>query len=617
MVDRAGPAIAGSVVGLKSFYEETGPDHSCQRQPDPDGGAATAIFKHDSRLSLSTNFKSGLALQLVPHPRLSLPPPPAYINLVYFLHPTPHAHPAFLKMPVSSESPLHGPYHLRPQLPHPSPSIHLRPERPRVLEISSLRGRLQLLSLNPDVLRIIGDFCAPLDALQFAMTCRTAYDLSMPRVLSDVSIGDPGEDDGPTRLEKFCRFMLAKPRRRIRHMRALRLLEGAFARVENVRGRDRLEADFSSADVLAKLLHQADNLRVIHIRDAEPLFQFNPAVYEALAHLTALKEVSLYYIGNSTLKAISQMRSRPAIIENGLWKDGPRPQGDVTPFGPFVESMKHLKLWECGCMLESIIDRHVWPHLHTLEIGGRIAKISELAHAFPSLRRLTFHLEFSVKPETGPAACWSELDYFETSAPIPSFPSPARRLKLQYPIGMTSGSHNASDLKTLQLIERTNPVVLSCTVSDAIPATMLERMKGSMPSLRYLELVQSSRLAVPWHAFQRWTEHHIDILRTSSIVGLCIAYVGADVLHEEPAELEARRRRHASLARTLATEIGSLEYIGVGVQDATGGMYALDCSWYRVSSRPADGKGAPALEALGSFDGERIRQTLQDTPREA
>ncbi|KAI0365973.1 hypothetical protein BV20DRAFT_913379, partial [Pilatotrama ljubarskyi] len=328
--------------------------------------------------------------------------------------------------------------------------------------------------------------------LQLAMTCREAYDLAMPRVLSDVSIGDPGDDDGPERLEKFCRFMLADPHRRVRHLRALRLLEGAFARAHLVSGRERFEADFSSADVLATLLLRADNLRIIHIRDAEPLFQSHPAVYEALSQLTSLKEVSLYYIGNSTLKAISQLRSTPAVVENGLWKDGPRPQGDITPFGPFVDSLKHLKLWECGCMLESIIDRHVWPNLHTLEIGGRIAKISELARAFPNLRRLTFYREFSVKQETGPAVCWPELDYLETSAPITAFPSPVRRLQLQYSIGATrggSGSHNSSDLKTALFMERANPVVLSCTLSDAVPVTMLERMKSSMPSLRYLELV--------------------------------------------------------------------------------------------------------------------------------
>ncbi|KAI0777538.1 hypothetical protein BD413DRAFT_467910 [Trametes elegans] len=369
--------------------------------------------------------------------------------------------------------------------------------------------RLKFLNLNRDVLKSISDFCAPADALQLALTCKDAYELAMPRVLSDITIGDPIMDDGPDRLRKFCDFMLADPRRRVRHLRALRLLEGAFARVHDVGGRERLDADFSPATVLARLLLQADNLRIIQIRDAEPLFQSDPAVYEALAKLTSLREVSLYYIGNSTLKALSQLRSTPAVIENGLWKDGPRPQGDITPFGPFVSSMRHLKLWECGCMLESVIDRHTWPNLHTLEIGGRIAKISELAHAFPSLRRLTFYLEFSVKPETGPAPCWPELDYLGTSAPIPSFPSPVRRLQLQYPIGATPGSPNSSDLKTLPLMERANPTVLACTISESVSDMMLERMKLSMPSLRYLELVYTDRTCgrnnVPWHAFQEWS----------------------------------------------------------------------------------------------------------------
>ncbi|CDO77534.1 hypothetical protein BN946_scf184912.g33 [Trametes cinnabarina] len=477
--------------------------------------------------------------------------------------------------------------------------------------------RLRLLSLNRDVLKTIGDFCAPADALHLAMTCRDAYDLAMPRVLSDVSIGDPVFNDGPDRLHKFCNFMLADPKRRTRHLRALRLLEGAFARVTSVGGRERLDADFSSADVLANLLRQADNLRLIHIRDAEPLFQHHPAVYEALSQLTALNEVSLYYIGNSTLKAISQLRSTPAVIENGLWKDGPRPQGDITPFGPFVDSMRHLKLWECGCMLESVIDRHVWANLHTLEIGGRIAKISELAHAFPNLRRLTFYHEFSVKPETGPAPCWPELEYLETSAPIPSFPSPVRRLRLAYPIGSSPGLQSSSDLKTLPLTERTNPVVLSCTVSDSTSGIMLERMKSSMPSLRYLELVYTDgpcgRCGVQWNTFQEWTERNVEILRTTSLVGLCVGYAGAV---DTSSSSSTRRRRCLYLARTLAKRVKSLKYIGVGSQDAEAGMYALDCAWFRVSSRPADEHATPVLETLSPAEGERVREMLLDTPRE-
>ncbi|KAI0708113.1 hypothetical protein C8T65DRAFT_576399 [Cerioporus squamosus] len=339
----------------------------------------------------------------------------------------------------------------------------------------------------------------------------------MPRILSDVTIGDPDEEkndearddgrrrlEGPDRLELFCTFMLADPKTRMRHLRSLRLLDLAFARPSNTGFRDGWDADFSPADSLARLLHEATNLRILHIRDAEPLFQSHPSVYEGLAELPNLKELSLYYIGNFCLKAISLLRSRPAIIENGLWKDGPRPQGDVTPFGQYINSFQHIKLWECGCMLESVVDRYIWPNVHTLDIGGRIAKISELAHAFPNLRRLTFYLEFSVKQETGPATCWPELDYLETSAPIPSFPSPVRRLQLQYAIGARHGTQH--DLKTLPLMEKTNPVVLSCTVAHTLSKTMLERMKTSMPSLRYLELIlnSGSRASMEWHAFQEW-----------------------------------------------------------------------------------------------------------------
>ncbi|EJF55574.1 hypothetical protein DICSQDRAFT_175732 [Dichomitus squalens LYAD-421 SS1] len=201
----------------------------------------------------------------------------------------------------------------------------------------------------------------------------------MPHIVSDVSIGDPGVDDGPDGLAKFCQFMLNKPEF-AKALRALRLLDGAFACPASSGGRSGWGADFSPAGLVAKGLSTAVNLRVLHIRDAEPLFQSHPAVYAAITKLDRLK-----------------LQGKLQVIENGLWKDGPRPQGDVTPFGRYVESLWHIRLWECGYMLESVIDRHVWPDVHTLNIGGRIAKISELARAFPNLRRLMFHMEFSVK----------------------------------------------------------------------------------------------------------------------------------------------------------------------------------------------------------------------------
>lgn len=484
------------------FYGQSAPDHDCHCQPDPE-----PIFIHDPR---KPSF-----------PPLAPSPVPTIINC-YLFHAAHVAVPLTIKMP-SGES-CHDPA-VRPAPAH-APAPRDAPHAPS----HSPFQRIDLLHLNRDVLFAISNFCSVHDAVQFAMTCKDAYEIVMPRILADVTIGKadenqdeardvPAPDDpstrleGPDRLEMFCNFMLADPKTRMRHLRALRLLDYAFARPSNTGFRDGWDADFSPADSLARLLHEATNLRILHIRDAEPLFQSHPSVYEALTELPALKELSLYYIGNFCLKTISQLRSRPAIIENGLWKDGPRPQGDVTPFGPYINSFQHIKLWECGCMLESVVDRFVWPNVHTLDIGGRIAKISELAHAFPNLRRLTFYLEFSVKQETGPAACWPELDYLETSAPIPSFPSPVRRLQLQYGIGAKYGSQH--DLKTLPLMEKTNPVALSCTIAHTVPATMLERMRTSMPSLQYLELILNSggRASMEWQAFQDWV---VRVLRHAS-----------------------------------------------------------------------------------------------------
>ncbi|TBU39250.1 hypothetical protein BD309DRAFT_993897 [Dichomitus squalens] len=277
---------------------------------------------------------------------------------------------------------------------------------------------------------------------------QAAYGFTMPHIVSDVSISDPG---------KFCQFMLNNPEF-AKALRALHLLDGAFACPASSSGRSGWSADFSPASLLTKVLSTALNLHILHIRSTEPLFQSHPAVYDTVTKL-------------DWLKTISQLQ--------GKLQDGPRPQGDVTWFGRYIESLWHIQLWE---------------YVHMLDIGGCIAKISALARTFPNLRRLAFHIEFSIKQETGLVVCWPELDYLQMSVPIPLFPSCVRRLQLQNPISTRSESQN--DLKTLPLMEKTNLVVLSITLSHIVLEVFLRRMKSSMLSLRYLEMV--------WQTFEDW-----------------------------------------------------------------------------------------------------------------
>ncbi|KAH9918702.1 uncharacterized protein BXZ73DRAFT_80484 [Epithele typhae] len=397
------------------------------------------------------------------------------------------------------------------------------------------------------------------------MTCKGAYAFAYPRFLSDVTLGDhdPSEDDGPRRLKQFCEHMLRNPEL-FKHLRALRLRGGSFACESNAGPRGGWDANYSAADSLTDLLFKAVNLRVLQIRDAEPVFQSHPLVYEAIASLPYLKELSLYYI------------VAPASQALGV-----------------------------RCMLESVVDRHIWLNVHTLDIGGRIAKISELAHVFPNLRRLTFFLEFSIKPETGPVVCWPELDYLETSAPLPSFPSPARRLQLQYSIGSKTGSRN--DLKTLPLLEKTNPVVLSCTISQAVTPEMVERMSVAVPSVRYSEVVindgSSGHTSLSYSDFDKWLDRHLGIIGKAKPEGLCIGYSGSGG-HEE---------QFTAAASKTASRVPTLKYVAVGLHHEREGMYSFNSLWFTIESR--EDPEAPVLKRVPAADCESLRERLLNLPR--
>ncbi|OBZ77905.1 hypothetical protein A0H81_02134 [Grifola frondosa] len=462
---------------------------------------------------------------------------------------------------------------------------------------------LHFLSLNRDVLQSISEFCSPTDSLQLAKTCRDAYHFAMPRVLSEVSLGraDPAVSNGPEQVTQFCSYMLAEPHDRMRYLKVLEMHEGAFASALRVGGREGWKSDFSCAPILAELLRQASNLRVIFIRDLELLLKSQPTIGDALAALPSLREISFYYIGCSTLEMLERFASTPARIECGMWKDGPRHPGDVTPFGPFAESLQSLKLSECGCLLESVIDGYVWPHLTALRIGGRIARFSQLARAFPNLRRLAFDHEFSVAAETGPAVVWPEIDCLEASAPLPTFPCPVRRLQLCYTIGSHGSMQTSVDLKTLLLLERTSPAVLSCTVMAGTPKTTLERIAASAPKLKYLELVVSHPLHDQWIT---WMETNMPVFNSAPLIGIYLSYSSL-VSSLRPSE--AQQQRLLKFARSLIAQIPTLRFLGVSVPNSP------DRYWYRV--QPCQAGSAPPLERLSVAEGKRVRAQLLQMPR--
>ena len=76
------------------------------------------------------------------------------------------------------------------------------------------------------------------------------------------------------------------------------------------------------------------------------------------------------------------------------------------------------------------------------------------------------------------------------------------------------------------------------------------------------------------------------------------------------------RQRITNIARTLTRAVKTLTYVGVGCQDFDKDMYDVDGLWFRVASRAEDEAQTVHLETLSEAEGERIREYLQDSPRE-
>ena len=62
-----------------------------------------------------------------------------------------------------------------------------------------------LLDLNRDVLGTVVSFVPPKDAMQLALTCRSAFAVAMPRFLSEVVLGGTSRMDGPEQITLFCK----------------------------------------------------------------------------------------------------------------------------------------------------------------------------------------------------------------------------------------------------------------------------------------------------------------------------------------------------------------------------------------------------------------------------
>ncbi|KAH9830147.1 uncharacterized protein C8Q71DRAFT_717290 [Rhodofomes roseus] len=324
--------------------------------------------------------------------------------------------------------------------------------------------------------------------MQLALTCRDAYDVAMPRFLSEVVLGGTSVMDGPEQITLFCRYMLEDPQNRIRHLRVLEIVEGAFVSAEG-EGGGAWVADFSCAAILADMLRKATNLRKLAIRDLEPLLQHEPAIADAMSHLTRLQDLSFYLVGKCTLEMLGRTKCHPYRLEFGMWKDGPRVAGDTKAFDEYASSLHTVNLWQVACLLESFGPDYVGEGVRVLGLGGRVPLLSTICREFPNVRTITFAPECSVKEEA-PTANWTSLDHVDTSSPLPFFSCNVRRLDLRYVLGVVQTRLSRMQVidRTVKLLTQTKPVVLSCKIKEEQGDTIVERLVPVISQVRFLEV---------------------------------------------------------------------------------------------------------------------------------
>ncbi|KZT66526.1 hypothetical protein DAEQUDRAFT_446633 [Daedalea quercina L-15889] len=356
------------------------------------------------------------------------------------------------------------------------------------------------------------------------------------------------------------------------------------------------------------MLREATNLRRLAIRDLEPLLQHQPAITEAMAHLSRLRELSFFLIGKCTLEMLKRTTCLPHRLEFGMWKDGPRVAGDTAAFDRYAPWLHTVNLWQCACLLESFGPEYVGEGVRVLGLGGRVPLLSTVCREFPNVRTITFAPECSVEEEI-PTANWTSLDHVDTSTPLPFFLCTVRRLDLRYVLGAAQTRFSRTQVidRTVRLLSQTKPVVLSCKIDEKPGDNIVERIIPTLAQVRFLEVAYTpaepdagaNAMSPPVQSVNHWTGEFFRRFEKVPLIGLALA------LCTDPVSFG--RNVHET-ARLAAMQIPTLKFVSVGVLPKREGSNVPAPMYFRVQICKAR---EVVLERLASDQGERLRNELR------
>ncbi|OBZ77909.1 hypothetical protein A0H81_02130 [Grifola frondosa] len=489
---------------------------------------------------------------------------------------------------------------------------------------------MNFLSLNEDVLIYILSLISPKDAKNLGMTCRDSYAITMPRFLSSVALNpfpsypvawraihDRFKPSGLARARLFCNFMLADVEHRAPCLKELVLSPSAFLQSFSTDPEIGFESfwvgyssmnssDYFCGADFAKVLCHATRLKKIRIEYPEFIFATFPCILDALAALTSLEIIDLYYFGQNSLDLLQRMASRPQKLE--LLTEGQDTPYDEAYLRNFMPSLQVLRLSGCAEMLESYDADARWPLVHSLTLSGSTQRLSmsTLVRAFPSLRFVYFNC--NLLEDMQQSACWSNLDHVELDSFVPlSFT--VRRLcfrsGLMRPLLSWEGAPDAL-AQVASLIKRTSPVVL--TFFLPLYRREIGQICDALSGVRYLQVVVKRHVINSYgYEIEAWIITSIALFAKQPLLGICFC-VDAPFATSGPRKycpLDPPRLQ--KLAESIAIIIPSLQYAGL---DLTGGTDEYTTTWFRVVSRGPFLEESPRVQRLTQEEGLVIEEQL-------
>ncbi|KAL6309813.1 hypothetical protein BKA93DRAFT_746109 [Sparassis latifolia] len=435
-----------------------------------------------------------------------------------------------------------------------------------------------LLSLNDDVLaEILSFILSPLDALRFAQTCRYAYDVAMPRRLSEVIIKNPRQ------LLSFCHFVLADPKYRPICMRTLALYS---------------TSTFFSAmqHELAEMLQRARFLRSLAVLDLESLL-CSDHLRKVLFSLPHLQHINFSNIGNWSLRLLAEMVSRPHHVRLGPFDPSSRSSLLGNVLKRFAESLEILQIWIPGGLIQGLDCGVVYSHVHTLKLNGSQDRepisLPRLAQIFPNLKRLVCSASYRFSAENGPI--WDSLDEVDAQYPI-DIPTRVRSL-------VARNYRNDNNRDILNMLWRTSPAMLTCMMYPDAVLEMVQAAPGWKLKCLYLKLIgfvygQKALALASYDTtgicdVSEYAEDDIGGRLVRAACALRVFPLVALSLCTGIAVMQIDR-----VARHVTSVIPTLEYVKID-----------DSTWYRVVSRPGPDM-LPSLVMLSEAETYALEQWM-------